>query len=84
VHDFDVTLEGRLYVDVKVIVTTSLDAVENISPNPLDTLHVSPSDSPPSPSPECHNLSIVACHDMLEGNDIDCMQSLGIFRGYDP
>ena len=72
-HDFDVTLEGRLYVDAEVIVTTSPNVVENISPDPLDTFHASPSYSLPSPSPECHNLSLVACHDVLEGAEIDCM-----------
>jgi len=50
VHDFDVTLEGRLYVDAEVIVTTSHDVVENISPDSVDTLHASPSCSLPSPS----------------------------------
>jgi len=29
-------------------------------------------------------MSLVACHDMLEENEIDCMDSLGTFRGYDP
>jgi len=34
VHDFDVTLEGRLYVDAEVTVTTSPYVVENIFPRP--------------------------------------------------
>ena len=83
VHNFDATLEGRLYVDAEVIITTSPDVVENISHDSLDTLHTSLSCSLPSPSPKCHNLSLVAYHDMLEGNEIDCMDSLGTFRGYD-
>jgi len=84
VHDFDVTLEGRLYVDAKVAVTASLDLVENISMDPFDILHASSSGSPPSPSPECHNLSLVEYHVMLEGKEVDCIKSLVTFRGYDP
>jgi len=78
-----VTLEGWLYVDAEVTVTTSPDVLENISADPLDTLHVSPLGSPPSHSPKCHNLSLVACHDILKGNEIDCMDSLSPLRGYD-
>jgi len=84
VHDLDATLVVRPYVDAEVTVTTSPNVVENISPDPLDTLHVSHSGSPPSFSPKCHNLSLVACHNMLEGNVIDCMDSLDTFKGYDP
>jgi len=89
VYDFDMTLEGQLCVfdmtlDAEVTITTSPDVVENISPDPLDTLHVSLSGSSPSPSPKCHNLSHVVWHDMLEGNEIDCIDSLGTFRGYGP
>jgi len=34
-------------------------------------------------------LRVIICHffrfhDVLEGNDIDCAESLGNFRGYDP
>ena len=38
---------------------------------------------PPFP-PKCYNLPLVTCHDMLEQNEIDCMDLLGTFRGYDP
>jgi len=67
-----------------VTVLTGLDMVDNISPDPLDTIHASSSYSPPSLSPKRYNLSLVACHDMLEGNGIDCMDALGTFRGYSP
>jgi len=84
VHDFDVSLEGRLYVDEEVIITTSLDVFENIFPDLLDTFHASPSCSLASPSPKCHNLLLAEYHVMLEGNEIDCMDSLGTFRGVTP
>jgi len=45
VHDFDATLEGRLYVDAEVTITTSPNLVENIYPDPLDALHASLSGS---------------------------------------
>jgi len=83
VHNFDATLEGQLYVDVEVTITTSLDLVESISPDPIDTLHASPSGSPPSPSPACSNLSLIEYHVTLEGKKVDCIESLGTFRGYD-
>jgi len=76
VHDFDATLAVRPYVDVVVTMPTSPDLVENMFPDPLDTIHASPLCSLPSPSPECHNLSPVAHHDMLEGNEIDCIHGL--------
>jgi len=82
VYDSDVTLEGRLYVDVVINVPASFDMVDDISPDLLDTLHAFPSCSLPSPSPECHNLLPAECHDMLERSEIDCMNSLGTFRGY--
>ena len=78
------TLEGRLYVDAEVTITTSPDVVENISPDPLDTLRAFPSSSPPSPSPECHNLSLVKYHVTLGGKEVGCIESLCTFRGYDP
>jgi len=40
VYDFDATLAGRSYVDFVITVLTTLDVVENLSPNPLDTPHV--------------------------------------------
>jgi len=84
VHNFNVTIEGRLYVDVEVTVTTNPDLVVNISPDPLDTLHASPLGSPLCPSSECHNLSLVGYHAMLEGKEVDCIEFLGTSRGYDP
>jgi len=83
VRDSDATLAGMSYVDVVITVPTSFDMVDDISPEPLDAFHASSPYSLPSPSPECHNLSLVACHDMLEGTKIYCMDSLGTFRGYD-
>ena len=71
-------------MDVVITVPTSFDMVDDISPNPLDTFHSSPSCSLPFPSLKCHNSSLVACHDVLEGNETDCMDSLGTLRGYDP
>jgi len=50
-----------------VTVLAGLDVVDNISPDPLDTFHASSSCSLPSLSPKRYNLSLVACHDMLEG-----------------
>jgi len=84
VHDFDATLAGRSYMDVMVIMPTSPDPIDIISPDPLAASHVSSSCSPPSPSPKCYHMSIVKHHVMLEGNVFDCMQSLGTLRGYDP
>ena len=42
------------------------------------------SSSPSSSSPECHNLSLVEYHVMLQGKEVDCIESLRTFRGYDP
>ena len=39
VHDFDATLAGRSYVDVVITVPTSYVMVDDVSPDPLDTLH---------------------------------------------
>jgi len=63
-------------VIVVVTVPTSLDMVDNISPDPLDASHVSSLCSLPSPFPECHNMSLLNCHDQLEGNVDDCVESL--------
>ena len=35
VHDFDAALEGRLYVDAKVAITTCPDLVQKYPPTPL-------------------------------------------------
>jgi len=56
VHDLYKTPTGTSCVDVAVAGAASLDLVNNISPNPLDTLHASSSCSPPSLP-----LSIVIC-----------------------
>jgi len=84
VHDFNATLAGRSYVDVVITVPASPDMVDSISLDPLDTLHASPACSLPSPSPECHNLLLTEYHVILEGKTVDCIESLGTFRGYDP
>jgi len=84
VRDFDATLAGRSYVDIAITVPTSSDMVDDISPDPLDTFHVSSLTSVPSPSLECHNLSITDYHDVLKGKVSDCIKSLGTFRRYNP
>ena len=71
-------------MNVVVTVPVSPDMVDNISPDPLDASHASSLCSLPSPFPECHNMSLVNYHDVLEENVDDCVESLGIFRGYDP
>ena len=78
-RDFDATLAGRSYVHVTITVPASPDMVDNISPDPLDASHVSPLCSLPSPPPKCCNMSLVACHDMLEGDVFHCVESLGTF-----
>jgi len=57
VHDFDATLAERSYVDVMITMPASSDMVDNISTDPLVTLHASPSCSLPSPS-----LSVITCY----------------------
>ena len=84
VPDLDATFVGRSYEDAEVIVPTSPNLVDHTSPNHLDTFHAFPTYSLPSPSPECYNMSLVEYRDMLEGNEIDCVESLSTFRGYDP
>jgi len=84
VHDFDATVRGMSYVDVVITVPASFDMVDDMSPDPLDIFHASPLCSLPSPSLECHHLLLVEYHVMLEGNEINCMASLGTVRGYDP
>jgi len=84
VRNSDATLAGMSYVDVVITVPASFDMVDNISPDPLETFHVSPSCSLPSHSHECHNLLLAEYHVIREGNEIDCMDSLGTFKGYDP
>ena len=57
VHDFDATLEGRLYVDAEVIVTTSPDVVENIPP-----AHLIHSMFPLQVHHQIYPLSVIICH----------------------
>ena len=78
-------LVGRSYVD-NVVVTApiSLDPVDNTSSDLLDTFHVYSSCSLPSPSPECHNMSLVNYHNVLEGNLDDCVEFIDSFRGMTP
>jgi len=83
-HDSNVTIARRSYVDVVITMPTSSVMVDDVSPDPLDALHASPSCSLPYLPPKHYNLSLVPCHDMLEGNEIDYMDSLGTFRGCDP
>ena len=71
-------------MDVVITMPTSSVMVDDVSPDPLDALHASPSCSLPYLPPKHYNLSLVPCHDMLEGNEIDYMDSLGTFRGCDP
>jgi len=84
VHDSDAAPVGRSYTDVVVTVLAGPDMVDNISPDPLDRFHAPSSCSLPSLSPKPCNLLLVACYDMLEGHEIDCMNSLGTFKGNDP
>ena len=84
VHDFDATIAGMSYVDVVPNVPTSSVMVDNASPVPPDTSHASLLCSLPSPSPESHPMPFANFHDMLQGEMLDCMDSLGTFRGYDP
>jgi len=72
------------YVDVVTTMPTRFVMVDDVSLTPLDTPHASPLCSPPSPSPECHNMLFAYFHDMLQGDVSDCMDSLGTFRVYDP
>ena len=64
VRDSDATPAGRSYVNVAITVPASSVMVDNVSLDPLGTLHASPSCSLPSLSPKRSNLSLVACHDL--------------------
>jgi len=82
VPDSDAIVAGLSFVDVVSIVRTSFVLVANASPVPLDTPHASSLCS--LPSPECHTMPFADFHDMLQGDVLDCIDSLGIFRGYYP
>jgi len=84
VSDLHGTPTGTSCVDVVVAGPASPDIVDNISPNPLDSYHASPLCSPPSPSPACCDMLLIDSHVILEGNGVDCFESLGTFRRYDP
>jgi len=83
-YDLYETLIGTSCEYVLVVGSANPDFVDNISPNPLDTFHASSSCSPPSPSPECCDMLLIDSHAILEGNEIDCSESPGTLRGYDP
>jgi len=84
VHDSDAIVAGMSYVDVVLTVPTSSVMTGDVSLDPLYTSHASPLCPLPSPSPECHIMPFADSHDMLQGDMFDCIDSLGIFRGYDP
>ena len=84
VLDSIATPAGRPCEDVMIIVPTSSYIIYNISHDPLDTLHASPSCSLPSPSLGCHIMPSVDFHGVLNVKVFDCMDSLGTFRGYNP
>jgi len=71
-------------VNAKVIVPTSPDLADHTPLDHLDTFKSFSSCSLPYPCPECCNMSLVEYHDMLEGTKVECVESLGTFRGYDP
>jgi len=73
VRDYDATPDGRSYVDVVLTIPTGSVMVDDVSLDPLDTPHASPLCSLPSPSPECHNMSLADFHDMLQGDLSDCI-----------
>ena len=83
-HDLHETPTRTSCVDVVVAGSANPNFVDNISPNPLDTFHASPFRSLPSPPPEYRNMLLANYHDMLEGNVVECFESLCTFRGYDP
>ena len=35
-------------------------------------------------SPKCCDMLLIDSHVILKGNEVDCSESLGTFRGYDP
>ena len=83
VHDLDEILEGGSCVDAVAAVSSSPDLTDHVSLNPLDISPAS-SCSLPSPSPQYCDLSPIDSLAMLKGNVVDCFESLGAFRGYDP
>jgi len=84
VHHYDATPVGTSYVDVVISLPTSYVMVDDVSLDPLDAPHASPLCSLPSLSPECQNMPFADFHDMFQGDVLDCIESLGTFRGYNP
>ena len=70
-------------MDLMVTVSASLDLIGNISSYAIDTFHAFSLYSLPSPSHECCNTSSVDYQNIVEENVVDCVESLGIFRGCD-
>ena len=70
-------------MDAVAAVSSSLDFIDHVSQNPLDISSAS-SCSLPSPSPQYCDLSPIGSLVVLKGNLVDCSESLGTFRGYDP
>ena len=70
-------------MDAVAIVSSSPDLTDHVSLNPLAISRAS-SCSLPSPSPQYCDLSSIDSLAVLKGNVVDCSESLGTFRGYDP
>lgn len=84
VYDLHETPTGTSCVDVVAARPISPNLVDNISTNPLDTFHFSSSCSPPSSSPKCCDMLLIDSHVIRKGNKVDCSESPGTFKGYDP
>jgi len=81
-YDSIATPAGRPYVDVMITLHASSDIIYDVSHDPLDKLHASPSCSLPSSFPGYHIMPSVDFHGVLNGKVYDCTDSLGTFRGY--
>ena len=82
-HDFDAALVARSYMDVVVIVLTSYDLADNISPDPLDVFHSLSSCYPPLPMSFsiCHQLNIMIC---LRGRRLTMLNPQVPLKGITP
>ena len=58
------------------------EIVDHISFEPFDIFHAFPSCSLPSPSLDYRNMSPNHYHDMIKGNMVDYIKSLGTFQGF--
>jgi len=83
-YDLHETPIGTSCVNVVVMGPANPDFVDNISPNSLDTFHISSSCSPPSPSPECCDRLLIDSYAILKGKEVDCSEFPRTFRVYDP